>query len=205
MSEVIHPAEEWLHAYLDAEAAPEHGAALAAHLAACAPCRARLARLRALSVALSALPDEPPARDLAPAVVTALRAANRPQTASRALTWLSAGQVALAALVLALAAPLITASDLAAQAGALLAQALPASGDPLALAQAAWAANVAAAQAWPAQAQGWLSALAVPPPAGMQTPDAWTAWAVCLGAGALLWALGNGVLLRPNLPQRHMR
>jgi hypothetical protein len=112
-----------LHAYVDGELGPAERAAVARHLADCAACRGRVLALRAFFADLEALPDLPPSRDLAPAVLAALGPARRvappslPSTPdgltpdpaggarSRRWRWLGAGLLAVA-LALALATAL---------------------------------------------------------------------------------------------------
>jgi anti-sigma factor RsiW len=61
-----------LDRYLDGALAPAEEAALAAHLAGCAACRAELAALREVWTALAALPPERLPVDLTPAVLARL-------------------------------------------------------------------------------------------------------------------------------------
>jgi hypothetical protein len=60
-----HP-ELLLSAYLDLALAPTERAGVAAHLEGCAPCRGRLAELRATSLLIGTLPQLAPRRSLVP-------------------------------------------------------------------------------------------------------------------------------------------
>ena len=57
-----------LSAYLDGELAPAERSRVDDHLAACGPCRVRLAELRAIASLVAALPSAQPARSLVPRV-----------------------------------------------------------------------------------------------------------------------------------------
>lgn len=66
---MTHPDRERLNEYADGLLAPEDRAAVDAHLAGCAACRALVADIRALNADLAALPkDIEPGRDLRPPV-----------------------------------------------------------------------------------------------------------------------------------------
>jgi anti-sigma factor ChrR (cupin superfamily) len=103
-------ADSWterLSDYLDGELSPGEGAAVAAHLAECAACRATLEDLRQVAAQAGRLGDQPPARDLWPAVraeILAEREVSLPAVRQRlnVPTLLAAG-VALAVIVGSLA------------------------------------------------------------------------------------------------------
>ncbi|HEY1014591.1 MAG TPA: zf-HC2 domain-containing protein [Herpetosiphonaceae bacterium] len=73
MNDSPHLSEDKLHAYLDAELAPGERRAAERHLAGCPGCAARVAELRALWQGLAAFEEPPLGRDLAPAVLAAIR------------------------------------------------------------------------------------------------------------------------------------
>src|SRR5512137_2068801 len=101
MPESTHPDEARLNEYADGELGDAARAEVAAHVADCAMCAARLAELRALFEDLAALPDEPLAVDLAPAVLARLpRRAAAPAWALRlALAAQAAAAIATFALL----------------------------------------------------------------------------------------------------------
>ena len=67
-------AETILQALLDGALPPNEAARLRDHLAACAPCRARLDSLRLVHEALSTQPEPEPSPDLAAAIIARARA-----------------------------------------------------------------------------------------------------------------------------------
>jgi anti-sigma factor RsiW len=94
---------ERLPAFLDDELAPAERAEVAAHVAACAECAARLAELQAVDESVAALPSEAPAGYFE-SLPTRVRARLQPKAARRRLpvwTWAVA-----AALLLAVVTPL---------------------------------------------------------------------------------------------------
>lgn len=76
-----------LSAYLDDELDAGEQRRLAAHLAACPACAARLAELRALSADFRALPEESLGFDLAGVIEGRLAASPRPLAARRGQGW----------------------------------------------------------------------------------------------------------------------
>jgi predicted anti-sigma-YlaC factor YlaD len=178
-----HPGEEDLQAYLDGELT---GAALAAvtdHLPSCARCTGRLDQLRGLFTLIESVPDLELGKDLAGEVLSALPFAPK---RLRLLT----GLQALAAVVLVLVGlPWLASSRL---------------GDAAGLAVHSWTAS------WSGglnQLLGELSALGDGLRQGLVSltaPQNWPAlppipasqlWLLA-GCAALLWAVGNGTLLR---------
>ncbi|NOX60513.1 MAG: hypothetical protein GXP42_00970, partial [Chloroflexi bacterium] len=97
-----HPSEHLLHAYLDEELAPEEQAQIAAHLAACPVCAARLHELQALFITLESLPEAPLARDLSPTVLRRIRPAT---AASPRLRWIVGLELAAAFSILIITLP----------------------------------------------------------------------------------------------------
>lgn len=181
-----HPDELTLHAYLDGELEADARVRLEAHLARCAACGARLAELETLFATIEALPDVPLERDLAPAVVAALegeRAAAAPR-----LRWLLAFQVAAALALLFLAWPAL---------GAWAAAVWP-GGDALRHLAARGAEALVAAGALGEFSGAVARALPVP----ALSP---AAWGVLLAGAALLWLVGNGLLLRRPGDRRQRR
>lgn len=63
-----------LQALLDGALSPDEAARVRAHLATCAPCRARFDALRLVHEALSTQPEPEPSPDLAPAIIARARA-----------------------------------------------------------------------------------------------------------------------------------
>jgi predicted anti-sigma-YlaC factor YlaD len=87
---MAHPTEEQLNEYLDDVLLNGERARVEAHVAQCGACRAELASMQAVFVALDGLQSEPVARDLGPAVVYAVvverrRAARRRRLGRAAL------------------------------------------------------------------------------------------------------------------------
>jgi hypothetical protein len=81
---------ERLSEYLDGELEPAERAAVARHLAKCAECAGVLADLRAVVASTALLADEPPERDLWPAIRSRLpsrAAAARPHSKVTRLAW----------------------------------------------------------------------------------------------------------------------
>jgi anti-sigma factor RsiW len=94
-----------LSALLDGELGAGPLARVEAHLAGCARCRGRLAELRAVDLALAALPERAAPADLAERLARRLAAWRRAPgvAASRVAAWLAVPAAAAAALVLYLA------------------------------------------------------------------------------------------------------
>jgi hypothetical protein len=69
-----HLDESTLNDYVDGELAPLAESAVEAHLASCPPCRARVADLQRVFVALDNFPDVQPSRDLAASTIALLQA-----------------------------------------------------------------------------------------------------------------------------------
>lgn len=194
MHELIHPDDARLNEYADGALDDAAQAAVAAHLAACAPCAARLAAIRALFADLAALPDEPLAVDLEPAVLAQLpRRARVPAWAPRAVL---AAQVLAAAVVLALSWPWLR--DTLQQSplvriGSEATAALDAAAATFAV---VWQApQVAVADLLQIAADAMQALPALPGPA--------LEWSLVLAGSALAWLLSNGVLLR-KIAENHI-
>jgi hypothetical protein len=107
-----------LNEYLDSTLSPSHSAEVETHLAACPECAAGLAALRAVFVSLSAMPELALERNLAPAILAAIQKkpapshrAAAPQQPHPLLKFAFASQAILTLLALILATQLIP-SDL---------------------------------------------------------------------------------------------
>lgn len=185
MPEPIHPDEARLNEYVDGELDDAARADVAAHVAGCAACAVRLAELRALFADLAALPDEPLAADLAPAVLARLpRRARAPAWAPR-LALAAQALAAVAAFVLVW--PWLAATLQASPAARLAAEAAGALSAMLVGLAPVWRAPVDAAESL-LHAASTFTPPALPGPA--------LGWGLGLAGFALAWLLGNGVLLR---------
>ena len=185
MPEPIHLDETRLNEYVDGELDDAAQAEVVAHVASCATCAARLAELRVLFGDLAALPDEPLAVDLAPAVLARLpRRARAPAWAPR----LALAAQALAAVVaFVLLWPWLAATLQASGAARLVAEAAAILSAMLAGLAPLWRAPVDAAESL-LRAASTCALPALPGPV--------LGWGLGLAGFALAWLLGNGVLLR---------
>jgi anti-sigma factor RsiW len=183
-----------LNEYLDATLAPPGRAEVAAHLEACAGCQQRLAELRALFAALDSLPDAPLEHDLSRKVAAALQ----PQRLALPLG-LRLAFVAQAGLVLLLGLalwPTLSADVTPIPTGPFIGPFISTFADSAQALAAQWQAALEAARVSVGgeleSARGWL-----PAPLGM-------GWGAGLAAVALLWLVGNSLLLRliPLHPRR---
>jgi hypothetical protein len=223
----VHHDVTFLHAYVDGELGPAERAAVARHLADCAACRGRVLALRAFFADLEALPDLPPSRDLAPAVLAALGparrvappvrqedptgvVAGRAGTRARIWRWLVVAGLAIALALMALVAASAVADPTGAAAGRSALRTDAAwwadLSDQLATADAALGARAealadSAAAAWrPELAWARLDEALSGVPA--------LTWAILLLVIALLVAFVNGALvlgepgIRPGRPRR---
>jgi anti-sigma factor RsiW len=87
---------ERLSEYLDDELPPAERAALDAHLAGCAACRALLEDLARVRARARSLPDQPPANDLWPAIARGMAAGRRaPRIPALSVPQLLAASLAL--------------------------------------------------------------------------------------------------------------
>jgi hypothetical protein len=99
-----------LSEYIDDHLAAADARALEQHLASCDECRTTLAELRAVVAAARSLPDTEPARDLWPAIATAIHGAaapavidiNQPLSARRRISFTLPQLAAAAVLLMAL-------------------------------------------------------------------------------------------------------
>jgi len=175
-----HVLPELIERYLDADLEPGEQLAVEQHLSGCAVCRDELGRQRALFEELAGLAPLAPPLDLAPLVLARITPAAR----WPARAW---GALAMqAAVCLALAFWVATSVEVwLASLGAALV--LP----PLALEPAMFAGWARAFGASAADAWARLGALTLGPLATVAPVQ----WALLLGCSALIWLLGNGVLL----------
>lgn len=97
-----HLPEPLLHAYLDDELTLEKRSQVEAHLAACTACAEQARELRSLFRTLDNLPEIPISRDLAPAVLQEIRAA---ETRFPRLRWLVGLELFAAIFILAFTLP----------------------------------------------------------------------------------------------------
>ncbi len=175
-----------LNEYLDATLAPPRRAEIVAHLEVCAGCQQRLAELRALFAALEALPDAPLEHDLSPKVAAALK----PQRLALPLA-LRLAFVVQAGLVLLLGLalwPTLSGFVTPVPTGPFIDPLVSAFADSAQALAAQWQAALETAQV--SLGSGWEAARALLPGSlGM-------GWGAGLAAVALLWLVGNSLLLR---------
>jgi anti-sigma factor RsiW len=197
MDPLSHLDDPTLNEYLDGALAPAQRSDIDAHLAACAECAARLSDLRALFATLDALPEEPLARDLTANVLAQLP--TRPHIVARAaLRLVFAAQALLTLVLLAVAAPLVTAGLTGLEPASFSQPLSGFAAELLNSLMGAWASLQAAAQNLWSQSVAWLWQFSAP--AGVSAPM--LMWGLLLAAIALLWAFGNGVLLRSAFASR---
>jgi len=211
-----HLSDDVLNEYLDGALGADQRGAAGTHLAGCPACAARLAELRSLYVRLESMPDAPLARDLAPAVVRAVRQASSghrlPVTSRRGgAFWLFFSLQVMAALaLLAFAWPYLSAwwadapwpdqwswiadaGPAAARLKDLLARA------PELLTISADSADLLA-RVW-----RWLETFRVAAEQGVVFDVAPVELGLAVAAAGALWVVGNAVLLRPIPPPRSRR
>lgn len=178
-----HPSDDVLHALLDGELDGRHQKRLAAHLHECASCAARMERLSRLFDLIESLPEAALESDFSAAVLRSLPAA------SRRLPRLAALEAALASALMIVAAAWLAAAGLSSE---------------WALALQGWvdgAANeiLGIASELPAQLydlqRELQPATGTSPAPGLPAIPATQLWLLA-GSAALLWAVGNGLLLR---------
>jgi anti-sigma factor RsiW len=75
--DVMHPTEREIQAYLDGELEPSRMAEVETHLQGCPSCTAQWRALRAVVASIETLPSQPLQRDLAPAILAAIRPRTR--------------------------------------------------------------------------------------------------------------------------------
>ncbi len=175
-----------LNEYLDATVAPPRRAETVAHLEACAGCQQRLADLRALFAALDSLPDARLEHDLSRKVAAALK----PQRLALPLA-LRLAFVAQAGLVLLLGLalwPTLSAFVTPVPTGPFIGPLVSAFADSVQALATQWQAALEAARV--SIGSGLESARALLP------ASLGIGWGVGLAAVALLWLVGNSLLLR---------
>lgn len=192
-----HPNDETLNEYLDDALDAPARAQLAAHLAVCPRCAARLESLRALFAALDALPEEPLARDLSTSVLARLPQPIEAFAAPAKFRWILAAQALAAVVLLVLVAPVALASLPIAEMTSP-AQALLQSVTELI------AGLAAQTQSLGERLTDWTEQILIGVRGLVALPDGTsTLWlGAGLAAALVLWALGNGLLLRQSLPTR---
>lgn len=179
----VHLDEAILNEYLDGALEPDSLRRIETHLAGCSDCSAAFAELRKLSIDLAQLPDLPLQRDLAPAIIAAIRP-HSPQR--RVWRFALIAQLALALLLIMLFRP----------AGVQGLEALASSGfgeQAVHLLETVWTLvdppRVPQVPALPSI--GWWPEL---PFDQLQTVT-WRQFLIC---AALLWLFGNALLLQPS-------
>lgn len=192
-----HPSDEALNEYLDDALDASARASVAAHLAACPHCAARLASLRTLFATLDALPEEPLTRDLSAGVVAHLPRPAEALTTPPKLRWVVAAQALAAVILLTIAAPFVIATLPVTEVMRLSQPALQFVTELLAGLVAQVQSLTDSFTAWREQGVSSVRALTAPV---AETP------ALLLGAGLAaafgLWILGNGLWLRQTLSTR---
>jgi predicted anti-sigma-YlaC factor YlaD len=201
-----HLTEEQLNEYLDDVLLNGERARVEAHVAQCDVCRAELASLQAVFVALDGLQPEPIVRDLAPAVVRTVVVERRRATRRRRLGWVAlALQGTAGTLLLAFGWSVVTARYL----GGVQwfpAESIRTTWESIAARwQVLWAALAVGGQVWwtevltglrelPAALGQWTRGLLRLP-----VPLFPVYCVVILGlVAALMWVVGNTILLRAN-------
>ncbi len=187
MNDGLHIDDALLNEYLDAALGPDKRAEVEAHLAQCSDCAVRLSDLRSLFAALEAMPDAPLARDLSAAF-------RRPRlqnpVAHPALRIAFAVQAFAALILLGAAAPFVVRAPQWVAASQFGERATSAIATAVTSFTSEWLAAPAAAQRTMSESFEMLRRLTLP-------PLPWQNVGLCLSAAALLWLLGNGLLLRP--------
>jgi hypothetical protein len=97
---MTHVTEKQFNLYLDQALSSQELAAVDAHLAVCATCRAELEAFRSLFVALNTLPPDPLTDDLTPAVLGAVSTERQHTRRRRRLAWGVLGLQGLAIMLL---------------------------------------------------------------------------------------------------------
>lgn len=194
----LHPQEFEFHAFLDGELGRERSRAIENHLAACSPCQEQLAALRGLFEILNDLEEQPLVHDLAPNVLNTL--ASRQEAVKvgpglgRAWRWTAMIQLLSAAILLGLSLPIL---NQALQSFMRLSRKpwLPLfTGTLRLLWQTSWL-QTAHVNQLAARSSRFLQLNTWSPDLPLAT------LAILLAGAALLWIIGNGLLLR-NGPLR---
>ena len=185
MPEPIHLDETRLNEYVDGVLDDAAQAEVAAHVASCATCAARLAELRVLFEDLAALPDEPLAVDLAPAVLARLpHRAPAPAWAPRLAL---VAQAAAAVVAFALLQPWLAVTLPVSAVARLEGEAAAALSTMLASVAALWQAPLNTIESL-LRAATTITLPALPGPV--------LGWTLALAGLAMAWLIGNGILLR---------
>lgn len=178
-----HPSDDDLQAYLDGELTDASLTRVAGHLPDCARCAGRVEQLRGLFTLIESLPEMALGKDLAAEILAAL------PTASRRLPVVAGLQAVAAVVTVLVGLPWLAASRLSVEAG---------------LALQSWAASWGGALE---RLLGELAAIGEGLRQGLESLSAPQAWPglpsvpasqlwLLAGSVAVLWAVGNGLLLR---------
>ena len=186
-----HLSSQTLDLYLDDELAAGERRAVESHLEACAHCRGRLAGLRELFVALDTLQSESIPVDLAPRVLERVSSRARLWVAGAAILTILAAQVGVTALLVLW--PVWPVWPVWPGPGDWFAHALSiVSGT-----QSQGSPGPLAPDSLLAGAQGWLGNIANQGAGLLERIDP-VQWWVALAVGAILWLVGNRLLIVPT-------
>ncbi len=202
-----HLTEEQLNLYLDDEISTAERAAVEVHLADCDACRAELASLQTLFAALDALQPETPNADLTPFVLREIASERRRAVRRRRISWLVPVLQGVGIVLL-----LVFGWSALAMRYDTLAQRIPVEAvratwaDTLTREEIFWTVSISRWRTWWAEAmadvldlpatlgQAIIGRLPQIPDLGLTTPQI-----IALGlAVALVWLLGNSILLRTS-------
>lgn len=201
-----HLTEEQLNLYLDDDLTTAARAAVEAHLADCDACRAELASLQTLFAALDALQPETPNADLTPFVLREIASEQRRGVQRRRISWLIPVLQGVGIVLL-----LVFGWSALAMRYDALAQRIPVEtvratwSDALAREEVLWTISIARWQTWwaetladvldlPATLDQAIGGWPQPLDLGLTTPQV-----IALGlAAALVWLVGNSILLRTS-------
>lgn len=186
---IDHASDEALHALLDGELESRRREQLAEHLQHCPSCAARLERLEGLFALIESIPEEAFESDLSGAVLRRL------PPATRRIPRLAALEATLAAVLMLLTVPWLAALERS---------------DVWWRALLGWSGMLAQELIWigsrlPTQVHSVLRGLQAATDPGLTlslpTVPASQLWLLA-GSAALLWAVGNGLLLRRPREER---
>lgn len=188
---MIHLDVSILNEYLDSALPAAQCVEVESHLASCAECAARLASLRALFASLESLPDLPLDRDLSSAVINAVqRLAPRP-TLAPAIRLVFALQAIFALIALAITIPFAIALFPAETVAQLTGQAFTDLAQLVESLSTQWSTTLTTLETT-------FTNLTTTRDPSLPTLPMYTVLAT-LAAATLLFIVGNGVLLLPNL------
>ncbi|NIM96344.1 MAG: hypothetical protein GTO18_21815 [Anaerolineales bacterium] len=188
-----HPDERVLHEYLDGELDPNLREKLDTHLVSCSECSERLDNLSVLFQRLESVPELPLERDLTPSVERAIRSNQQRQglLVPRAVGWVIIAQSMAAALIVALLWPFLSEGVSTIFGNLSTPPALIASWNTILELEHVLASVVdSLIRSIPDGLEGHAQF----PSISLSSTSLW----VLVGIGALLWLIGNGLLLRLN-------